>query len=108
MTSRMVGPKLAYAGTNRELEQCVRSILIRHEYLPRRALMLPADVYWKVKRPEEDFGARAGNRLCTHSAQVVGDSIYLVSGFPLFAGQKLLRDLRHSLNDAGSAGALRP
>jgi len=57
------------------------------------ALMLPADVYWKAKRPQDNFGAHVSTPVCMSAV----DSVYLVSGFPFFVVKKLLWDLPHPL-----------
>ena len=39
------------------------------------ALVLPADVYWKVKRSEDAFGAHASDPLCSYPSQVVAEGV---------------------------------
>lgn len=56
-------------------------------------LMLPADMYWKVRRPQDDFSTHVGDPVCPYPGVVVAYSIYLVGGFPFFVGEKLLGTL---------------
>ncbi len=60
------------------------------------ALTLPADVYWKLQRPDDAFGAHAAEQLCIYPAAAVGRSVYLAAGFPFFAGKKVFWDLPRS------------
>ena len=38
------------------------------------ALALPADVYWKLQRPDDAFGAHAAEQVCIYPAAAVGRS----------------------------------
>ncbi len=62
------------------------------------ALMLPVDIYWKVQRPEDRFGAHAGDAVCP----VVGDATYLAGVFPFFAGKMIFWDVPQALIGHGS------
>lgn len=56
------------------------------------ALMLPADIYWKVERPAEDLGTHVSTPVCADAAAATWNSSYLVGGFPVFAVKKVFGD----------------
>ena len=58
---------------------------------------LPADVYWKVKRPQEALGSHVGERVCGYPGVAVAYPVYLIAGFPLFAVKKVTWDLPRAL-----------
>ena len=60
-------------------------------------VMLPADTYWKLTPPADDFATHPGDPLCSYPAAVVGYSSYLVGGFPFFAAQKIAHATHRSL-----------
>jgi hypothetical protein len=64
--------------------------------------ILPADIYWEVKRPQDVFGTHAGGPVCTYSSQLVADSIHFAVRYPLLGGKKVLWDIPRSAAGGGA------
>jgi hypothetical protein len=70
-------------------------------------VVLPADVVYEARNPDEEFG-KAGEKVCTPPAAGVGLGVYMVAGLPLYAGKKVFWDLPRSAFDDEAAESPEP